>query len=413
MTPTRDLEGQVVGNYLLEEFLGEGAFGAVFRSTQLALGEPLRRVAVKLSHRAGLTDGETVDLLGDAFLLADAMDRITDAAAKLHLVHVFDAGRTEPDGRAFLAMEYVDGMSLADRIAHQGRLDAGQLTTWATEIAGALGALHRLDPPLVHRDLKPGNVVLGRDNRVRLIDFGLAVRPEESTHTAGGAGTVDYMAPEAATGRATPASDVYSLGVLMYEGLTGDHPFRDLIPPIDLSDDGQEAWLRAAKEQHSVVRPSVANNTVTRKLDRIVLQCLEYHPSERFTDAAEVLAALTRESPVPEEGPEPPTDGKPARRLRKRLQDVEAALATTRSGRDRFDLLRESAELLGRLDQHAQAALRLREAWEMTEHSALLRDTRHRVRLLTELAEAYRRSGNEFQAARFAALRNREQNGHR
>jgi serine/threonine-protein kinase len=413
VTRTRDLEGQVVGNYLLEEFLGEGAFGAVFRSTQLALGEPLRRVAVKLSHREGLSDGAAVDLLGDAFLLADAMDQIMDAAAKLHLVHVFDAGRTEPDGRAFLAMEYVEGISLADRIARQGRLDAGQLTTWATEIAGALGALHRLERPLVHRDLKPANVMLGRDNRVRLIDFGLAVRPEESEQAGGVAGTVDYMAPEAATGRATPASDVYSLGVLMYEALTGDHPFRDLVPPIDLPDAGQEAWLRESKERHPVPRPSTSNNTVTRKLDRIVLRCLKHHPSERFADAADVLAALTRETPAPDEQPALPPDGKPARRLRQRLQTVEAALATTPSGRDRFDLLRESAELLDQLDQHSLAARRLREAWGMTEHSALLRDTRERVRLLAELAKAYRQDGNEFQAVRFETLRDREQNGSR
>ena len=411
MTRTRDLEGHKVGSYLLEEFIGEGSFGAVFRSTQLALGAPLRRVAVKLSHRSGLTDDEAIGLLGDAFLLADAMDRIADPAAKPHLTHVFDAGRTEPDGRAFLAMEYVEGISLAARITRQGRLDAGQLTTWATEIAGALGALHRLDPPLVHRDLKPANVVLGRDNRVRLIDFGLAARTGEAEQTGGAAGTVGYTAPETASGAATPASDVYSLGVLMYEGLTGDHPFAELVPPIDLSDHGQQAWLREAQERYSIAPPSASNNTVTRKLDRIVLQCLEYHPSERFADAADVLAELTRETPVPDEHPVPP-DGKPSRGSRQRLQTVEAALATTRSGRDRFDLLRESAELLGRLDEHALAAQRLREAWQMTERSALLRDTRERVRLLTELAAAYRGAGNAFQAARFESLRDRERNGY-
>jgi hypothetical protein len=196
----------------------------------------------------------------------------------------------------------------------------------------------------------------------------------------------------------------------MYEGLTGDHPFRDLIPPIDLPDMAQEAWLRAAKQRHPVVRPSVSNNTVSRRLDRIVLQCLEHHPSERFTDAAEVLAALTRKSLVSDEKPAPTADSKATRRL----QSVEAELATTPSGRDRFELLRESAELLSRLGQHSTAADRLREAWDMTEHSgALLRDTEHRVRLLTELAEAYRRAGNEFAAGRFERRRNEEQNGRR
>jgi eukaryotic-like serine/threonine-protein kinase len=415
MTRTHDLEGRVVGNYLLEEFLGEGGFGAVFRSTQLALGCPLRRVAVKVSHRTGLTDGEAVDLLCDAFLLADAMDRITDPAAKQHLVHVFDAGRTEPDGRAFLAMEHVEGISLADRIARQGRLDASQLTAWAVEIVSALGALHRMDRPLVHRDLKPDNVMLGRDNHVRLIDFGLAVRHGEAEPVGGGAGTAGYMAPEAAVGRATPASDVYSLGVLMYEGLTGDHPFRDLIPPLGLPGAERDGWLRAAKERHPVARPSAANNTVDAKLDRIVLRCLAHQPSERFADAAEVLAELTRETRVPVPDPVAKDEkagsaagGKATQRLRQRLRAIEAELATTPSGRPRFDLLRESADLRGRLGEHPVAADRLREAWDMAKDSALLRDTRERVRLLTELAEAYRRAGNDFMANRFAKRRDEE-----
>ncbi|QUQ67109.1 serine/threonine-protein kinase [Kutzneria sp. CA-103260] len=410
----RDLEGQTIGDYRLEAFLGEGAFGAVFRSTQLALDRPLRRVAVKLSHRTDLRADEAVELLGDAFMLADAMDQITDTAAKLHLVHVFDAGLTAEDGRAFLAMEYVEGISLADRIAGQGRLDAEQLTTWAVQIASALGALHRLARPLMHRDLKPDNVMLGLDNRVRLIDFGLAVRHGESRRSDGVAGTVGYMAPEASSGKSTPASDVYSLGVLMYEGLTGQHPFRALVPPVGLSDDEQDDWLLQAKRRHSVVPPSALSNTVTPKLDRIVLRCLKYEPHERFRDAAELHAALTRKSsPAPKKESTQADGDKSTRRLREAREEVERELATTQTRVDRFDLLRTSAELHSKLGEHAEAASRLREAWEMTKDTGLVPDTHGRVRLLTELADAYRRAGNEFQAKRFEADRSRERGGGR
>ncbi|WP_410597486.1 serine/threonine-protein kinase [Amycolatopsis sp. lyj-23] len=412
----RDLEGKRVGDYVLETYLGEGAFGAVFRSSQCALGKPLRRVALKLSHRTGLTAAAALNLLDDAFLLADAMDRITDAAARLHLVQVYDAGLIGAGGRAFLAMEYVEGGTLADRFARQRKIDAEQLTAWTKQVATALGALHRLDPPVVHRDLKPDNVLLGLDNRVRLVDFGLAARVQELGYAQGVAGTATYMAPETSEGFSNPASDVYSLGLLMYEGLTGQHPFRDLVPPVDVPDHLHTQWVAEAKRRHPAVRPSVLSNTVTPKLDRIVLRCLEFEPGGRFRDAADLLEALSREDPVPDEVDVElarPADSKSTRRLHKVRDKLEGELAAAATRDARFELLRRLGEVLGKLDLHADAARRLREAWELTEQSALLHDTRDRIRLLSRLADAYRRSGNEFQARRYETLRGRERGGGR
>jgi len=412
---TRDLVGQVVGNYSLDRYLGEGAFGAVFLSTQLVLGRPLRRVALKLSHRTGLTGADAAQLLVDAFQLAYAMDRITDTVAKLHLVHLHDAGVTAT-GRAYLTMEYVDGGTLADRFSRQRKVDADQLTTWAVQVATALGALHRLHEPVVHRDLKPDNVLLGLDNRVRLVDFGLAARVLEEGFAEGVVGTMDYMAPETTLGRSTPASDVYSLGLLLYEGLTGAHPFRHLVPPLDLSAALHGQWVAEAKRTQRIVPPSARSNSATPRLDEVVLRCLEPEPGARYHDAAELLAELTRDDPVPDEV-NSVLDRPKWRRTRKAVdrsrERLEGQLVETTDRTARFSLLGRLADALVELGEHAEAARRLREAWDLTSDSALLHDTHDRVRLLTRLAEAYRRSGNEFQARRYESLRARERGGDR
>lgn len=407
------LEGETVGGYLLLEYLGEGAFAGVFRSEQRVLGEPFREVALKLSRRTGLTAGTAKALFQDAFLLAKAMDSITDTEARLHLVHVYDAGVTVPDGRAFLAMEHVRGTTLATRFAKQTKVDAAQITAWARQIGKALRALHGLDPPLVHRDLKPDNVLLGIDNLVRLVDFGLAARLVNLGYVPGVAGTLAYMAPETSQGASVPASDVYSLGLLIYEGLTGEHPFRDLIPPVDLPDERYSDWLYEAKRKHPAVAPSALSNTVTPKLDAIVRRCLEFEPGKRFHDAAEFLEELDRRSPIPD-SVETALRGKgPAKRLDRARHELEARLAETLAKDKRFEVLRRLGEVLTSLGEHAEAARRFGEAWQLTRNSAILRDTEDRIALLGELAGAYRQAGNEFQARRYEAEQARERGGRR
>jgi serine/threonine protein kinase len=411
----RELEGRTVGGYVLHEYLGEGAFGGVFLTEQLVLGQPLRRVALKLSRRTGMTEAEIQNLFGESFLLARSMDLITDSEARLHLVHIYHAGVTKGDGRAFLTMEYVPGTTLADRFARQTKVDAPQLTKWATQIAKALRGLHGLDVPVVHRDLKPDNVLLGLDNLVRLVDFGLADRMLNARYVPGVAGTLAYMSPETSQGVSTPASDVYSLGLLIYEGLTGEHPFRDLIPPVDLPDERYSDWLYEAKMRHPAVAPSSLSNTVTPKLDAIVLRCLEFEPDRRFRDAGEFLVELSKEGPTqrPVETVlrELRGDGS-TKNLQRARHTLEERLAATDTSRDtRFDLLRKLGEVLGSLGAHAEAAQRFGQAWQLTEDKAILRDSRDRVALLTQLVDAHRMAGNAFQARRYEALRGKERGG--
>ncbi|WP_067825038.1 serine/threonine-protein kinase [Actinomadura kijaniata] len=383
----KTLRGTVLdGRYPLEEWLGEGGFGGVFRSRQRLLGAPVRRVAVKLSRRTGLTEANVRDLFGDALLLAEAMDGMTDTEARAHLVHLYDAGVA--DGRGYLVMEYVQGTTLAAQFASlPGGVPARLMTRWARQVAVALRGLHSLTPPLLHRDLKPDNVLLGLDRTVRLVDFGLAARMVAGGHVEGVAGTLAYMAPETWRGRSVRASDLYSLGLLIYEGLTGRHPYGHLHPPYGLPADAHGDWLYEARREIIVDPPSRLNNTVPPALDALVLRCLAHDPRDRFGTAEELIEAIDE--------PAPAAPARPAPR---------GAAA---------DLVRE-ADLLADRGDHAGAARRYERAWRTVRDDPAAPDDRaERVALLDRLSRAYRRIGNDFQADRYAELSRREGGGDR
>jgi serine/threonine protein kinase len=418
-TDLRSFEGRVINDrYLLTKWIGGGAFGAVFLSEQRILGRPVRRVACKISRDAGMTEADARERFADILRLAEAMDGMTDSEARRHLVHVYDGGLAhDAGGRAFLVMEFVQGTTLADQFASMKTVPAPQLFKWARQICVALRGLHALDQPLLHRDLKPDNVLLGSDLTVRLIDFGLAARLLESGSVPGVAGTLTYMAPETSQGQSVPASDLYSLGVLMYEGLTGRLPFEHLIPPPGLPDTMHGIWLYEQKQGSRAAPPSRLNNTVTPEIDEVVLRCLEFEPARRFRSARELLDALDRA----EAGPRRPSPGAIAleeAREQAAKGDTAGACRTLRVCLDsksgevppplRLAMLNELARLFDAQGDPAGAARHLAEAWELVRDSALLRTRRERCELLSRAADAYRRGGNAYQAARFEDLLRRE-----
>jgi len=390
-------EGRVLdGRFELRDLIDQGAFGAVFRAEQRLLGIPVRQVAVKLSRRGGMTTETARDQFADALMLAGAMHEMTDSEARAHLVPVYDAGvAMEAGGRAYLAMEFVEGRTLgAEFGSYPSGVPAELLLRWAREICVALRGLHKLVPPLLHRDLKPDNVLVGKyDRKVRVVDFGLAARLVERGYLPGVAGTLAYMAPETSQGDSGPASDLYSVGLLLYEGLTGHHPFDHLVPPADLPDALHGDWLYKAKLACIVPPPSTVNNTVTPELDDIVLRCLKPRPFDRFRSATELLEAMGNAGVLAR--PTPPA--RPAGPVRS---------AAPGSPAEEVAQLQERARGHTASNEHDLAAKCLHEAWDLVgKHPTALRGRQERADLAAGAAEAYQRAGNNFQAGRFRRLR--------
>jgi eukaryotic-like serine/threonine-protein kinase len=205
---------QLNGRYRLDAQIGAGGMSTVYRAFDAVLE---RRVAVKLMHREIAADTDQLE----------RFRREARSVAQLshpHIVGVIDAG--EEDGRPYIVFEYVEGETLKDRIRRMGRLPVDEAIAYAIEIARALGAAHARN--IVHRDVKPQNVLIDEDGSAKGTDFGIARSLDEEGLTAEGRvlGTTDYVSPEQALGHdVNGQSDIYSLGVVMFEMLTGDVPF--------------------------------------------------------------------------------------------------------------------------------------------------------------------------------------------
>src|SRR5580700_8945700 len=202
------------GRYRLEARIGAGGMSTVYR----ALDETLQRqVAIKLLNREVASDSDQLE----------RFRREARAVAQLshpHIVGVIDAG--EDENRPYIVFEYVEGETLKERIRRTGRLPITEAVAYAIEIARALGAAHARH--IVHRDVKPQNVLLDHEGSAKVTDFGIARTLEEDGLTADGRvlGTTEYVSPEQALGYdVTGQSDLYSLGVVLYESLTGAVPF--------------------------------------------------------------------------------------------------------------------------------------------------------------------------------------------
>jgi len=203
------------GRYTLEARVGAGGMSTVYRAVDETLQRP---VAIKLLNR---------EVADDRDQLA-RFRREARAVAQLshpNVVGVIDAG--EDDGRPYIVFEYVDGETLKQRIRRAGKLPIGESVAYSIEIARALGAAHSRH--IVHRDVKPQNVLIDAEGTAKVTDFGIARTLEEDGLTADGRvlGTTDYVSPEQALGQeVTGQSDLYSLGIALYEMLTGDVPFK-------------------------------------------------------------------------------------------------------------------------------------------------------------------------------------------
>ncbi len=264
-----DLAGSALdGRYELLEVLGEGSFGRVYRGRDLRLG---RVVAVKVIKPWWAEDEAWVERFErEAQLLA----RVSDPG----VVRIYDIG--EADEGPYYVTELVEGESLADRI-QRGPLPVEEARGIAEQLCAALAGAHR--EGVVHCDVKPANVLLGEDGRVRVGDFGVARLAEGTSQplSATVAGTPRYMSPEQARGRPTSAAtDVYSAGVVLYEMLTGEPPFTD--------GSVVELGLRHLQDP-----PPPLSEGVPAELRAIVEKAMAKRPAERFADGGEMERALS------------------------------------------------------------------------------------------------------------------------
>jgi hypothetical protein len=259
------------GRYRLESRIGSGGMSTVYR----AHDETLERfVAIKLMNREVASDSDQLE----------RFRREARAVARLshpNIVHVIDAG--EDEGRPYIVFEYVDGETLKDRIRRLGRLEIAEAVAYCVEIGRALGCAHAHH--VVHRDVKPQNVLIDHDGAAKVTDFGIARTLEEEGLTADGRvlGTTDYVSPEQALGHpVTGQSDLYSLGVVLYEMLTGELPFRG------------ETQVAVAMKHVREAMPDVRRlrPEVSAALAAVIDRATAKEVTERYADDAEMIADL-------------------------------------------------------------------------------------------------------------------------
>jgi serine/threonine protein kinase len=254
---------------------GRGGMGEVYRAEDLRLGQV---VAIKFLPEQLSSD---VAALGRFH----SEVRISRQVSHPNVCRVFDIG--DVDGQLFLTMEYVDGEDLASVVRRIGRLSPDKAAEIARQICAGLAAAH--DRGVIHRDLKPANVMLDGSGKIRITDFGLASIAASIQGAEARAGTPAYMAPEQLAGKeVTAKSDIYSLGLILYEILTGKRAY----------DEASLPELIKKREEGTLTNPSKLVRDLDPLIEKVILRCLENDPARRPTSALQVAAALPGGDPL-------------------------------------------------------------------------------------------------------------------
>jgi serine/threonine-protein kinase len=278
--PTPDQARFIPGTVLAKRYrivglLGRGGMGEVYRADDLKLGQP---VALKFLPQAVQRDQARLDRF---------LNEVKTALKVSHpnVCRVHDIGEVE--GQHYLSMEYVDGEDLASLLRRIGRLPQDKAVQIARQLCAGLAAAH--EQGILHRDLKPANVMIDGRGRAKITDFGLASLAAGIEGEEVRAGTPQYMSPEQHAGKEVNVrSDIYSLGLVLYELFTGKRAFEAASPPE----------IRKLQEESSPATPSTHVEGLDRAVERIILRCLEREPRDRPASALDIAAALPGGDPL-------------------------------------------------------------------------------------------------------------------
>jgi serine/threonine-protein kinase len=261
------------GRYQIIEELGKGGMGKVYRVLDKKLNE---EVALKLIKPEIASDRETIERFSNELKLARRISH-RNVGRMYELM--------EAEGMHFITMEYVPGQDLRGLIRQTGQLTTGKAVSIARQVCEGLSEAHGLG--VVHRDLKPGNILIDRDGNAKIMDFGIARSISAKAITGAGVliGTPEYMSPEQVEGKnVDQRSDIYSLGVILYQMLTGRVPF-----------EGDTPLSVAVKQKTEAPKdPRTLNAQIPEDLDRLILRCLEKDIEKRYRTAAEIVSDLDK-----------------------------------------------------------------------------------------------------------------------
>ncbi len=272
-----DMTGEMIdGRYQLESLIATGGMASIYKAIDMRLDRP---VAVKIMHPHLANDEEFVQRF-----IREA--KATAAITHPNVVAIQDQGwNTGGSPAVFIVMEYIDGFTLRDLLAEQGRLSANDLLKYMTPVVSALAEAHRLG--ITHRDLKPENILISKDGRIKIADFGLARGGQlGATMTVESSiilGSVSYLSPEQVQrGVSDSRSDIYALGIVFFELLTGRKPH-----------EGESPIAIAYKHvNEAIAAPSTLEPSIPSELDALVLKATAQNPDRRYKDAAELQDAM-------------------------------------------------------------------------------------------------------------------------